>query len=164
MKRIRKWNIAEGKMAFRQGTIKWAEHRLLSQRIWIQILILSLTVQFSSVQSLSRVWLFAAPWTAAWNRPPCSSPTPEVYSNSCPSCRWCHPTSSSSVIPFSSRLQSYRAFLFQGFYLRLGLRLLAPQVNRLEVSTVLPNFLGLQLTDSRSLEFLASIISWTNSS
>ena len=65
MKRMRKWNIAEGKMAFRQGTIKWAEHRLLSKRIWIQILILSLTVQFSSVQSLSRVWLFATPWIAA---------------------------------------------------------------------------------------------------
>ena len=62
---MRKWNIVERKMAFRQGTIKWAEHRLLSQRIWIQILILSLTVQFSSVQSLSCVWLFVAPWIAA---------------------------------------------------------------------------------------------------
>ena len=35
-------------------------------------------------------------------RPPCSSPTLRVYSNSCPLCRWCHPTISSSVIPFSS--------------------------------------------------------------
>jgi len=34
-------------------------------------------------------------------RPPCPSPTPRVYSNSCPSNLWCHPTISSSVIPFS---------------------------------------------------------------
>ena len=42
-------------------------------------------------------------------RPPCPSPTPGVYSNSCPLSRWCHPTISSSVIPFSSRPQSFRA-------------------------------------------------------
>jgi len=35
-------------------------------------------------------------------RPPCPSPTPRVYSNSCPSSQWCHPAISSSVIPFSS--------------------------------------------------------------
>ena len=40
-------------------------------------------------------------------RPPCLSPTPGVYSNSCPLSRWCHPTISSSVIPFSSYLQSF---------------------------------------------------------
>ena len=42
-------------------------------------------------------------------RPPCPSPTPEVYSNSCPSSWWCHPTISSSVIPFSSHFQSFPA-------------------------------------------------------
>ena len=42
-------------------------------------------------------------------RPPCPSPTPGVYSNSCPLSLWCHPTISSSVIPFSSRLQSFPA-------------------------------------------------------
>ena len=42
-------------------------------------------------------------------RPPCPSPTPRVYSNSFPLNRWCHPTISSSVIPFSSRLQSFPA-------------------------------------------------------
>ena len=40
---------------------------------------------------------------------PCPSPTPDVYSNSCPLSRWCHPTISSSVIPFSSHLQSFPA-------------------------------------------------------
>ena len=42
-------------------------------------------------------------------RPPCPSPTPRVYSNSCPSSRWCHATISSSVIPFSSCPQSFPA-------------------------------------------------------
>ena len=42
-------------------------------------------------------------------RPPCPSPTPGVYSNSCPWHQWCHPTISSYVIPFSSRLQSFPA-------------------------------------------------------
>ena len=42
-------------------------------------------------------------------RPPCPSPTPRVYSNSCPLYRWRHPTISSSVIPFSSHLQSFSA-------------------------------------------------------
>ena len=42
-------------------------------------------------------------------RPPCPSPTPGVYSNSCPLSRWCHPTISSSVVPFSSHLQSFLA-------------------------------------------------------
>ena len=42
-------------------------------------------------------------------RPPCPSPTPRVHSNSCPSSRWCHPTISSSVVPFSSCPQSLPA-------------------------------------------------------
>ena len=42
-------------------------------------------------------------------RPPCPSPTPRVHPNSCPSSRWCHPVISSSVIPFSSCLQSLPA-------------------------------------------------------
>ena len=42
-------------------------------------------------------------------RPPCPSPSLRVYSNSCPLSRWCHPTISSSVIPFSSGLQFFAA-------------------------------------------------------
>ena len=40
-------------------------------------------------------------------RPSCPLPTPGVYSNSCPLSRWCHPTISSSLVPFSSCLQSF---------------------------------------------------------
>ena len=42
-------------------------------------------------------------------RPPCLSRTPRVYTNSCPLSQWCHPTISSSVVPFSSCLQSFPA-------------------------------------------------------
>ena len=42
-------------------------------------------------------------------RPPCPSPTPGVHSNSCASSQWCHPTISSSVVPFSSCPQSLPA-------------------------------------------------------
>ena len=42
-------------------------------------------------------------------RLPCPSPTPGVYSNSCPLSRWCHPTISSSVFPFFSCLQSFQS-------------------------------------------------------
>ena len=60
-------------------------------------------------------------------RLPCPSPTPRVYSNSCPLSQWCHPTISSSVVPFSCRLQSFPAsgsfqmsqFFISGVYLWL---------------------------------------------
>ena len=42
-------------------------------------------------------------------RPPCPSPTPGVYPNSCPLSQWCHLTISSSVIPCFSHLQSFPA-------------------------------------------------------
>ena len=69
---------------------------------------------FSSVKSLSCDWLLATLWTPCdpmdCSTPglPCPSPTPGVYSNTCPLSRWCHPTISSSVIPFSSCLQSFQ--------------------------------------------------------
>ena len=66
------------------------------------------SAKFSSVESLSRVQLFVTPYTAA-ARPPCPSPTPRVYSNSCPLSRWFIPTISSSVILFSSHFQSFLA-------------------------------------------------------
>ena len=63
------------------------------------------SVQFSpSVMSNS-----LRPHELQHTRPPCPSPTPGVYSNSCPSSRWCHPAISSSVILFSSCPQSLPA-------------------------------------------------------
>ena len=64
--------------------------------------------QFSSVQSLSHVRLLR-PHESQHARPPCPLPTPGVYSNSCPSSRWCHSAISSSVNRFSSCPQSLPA-------------------------------------------------------
>ena len=65
---------------------------------------------FSSVQfSHSVVSNSLRPHELQHARPPCPSPTPGVYPNSCPSSRWCHPAISSSVIPFSSCPQSLPA-------------------------------------------------------
>ena len=62
----------------------------------------------SSVQfSCSVVFDSLQPHGLQHARIPCPSPTPRAYSNSCPSSRWSHPTISSSVIPFSSCLQSF---------------------------------------------------------
>ena len=66
--------------------------------------------QFSSVQlSRSVVSDSLRPHESQHARPPCPSPTPRVHSDSHPSSRWCHPAISSSVIPFSSCLQSLPA-------------------------------------------------------
>ena len=63
---------------------------------------------FSSVQfSRSVVSDSLQPHGLQHTRLPCSSPTPGVYSNSCPLSQWCHPTISSSVVPFSSCPQSF---------------------------------------------------------
>ena len=65
---------------------------------------------FSSVQfSRSMVSDSLQPHGLQQTRLPCPSPTPRAYSNSCPLSWWCHLTISSSVVPFSSRLQSFPA-------------------------------------------------------
>ena len=63
------------------------------------------SVQFSLSVMSDSLW----PHGLQHTRPPCPSPTPGVYSNSCPLSQWCHPTISSFVVPFSSCLQSFPA-------------------------------------------------------
>ena len=64
---------------------------------------------------LNSVKLFSPTWSSLWPRglqharPPCPSPAPGVYSDSCSSSWWCHPPISSSVVPFSSCPQSFPA-------------------------------------------------------
>ena len=72
----------------------------------LQLLVIFL--QFSSVQLLSHVQLFVTPWAVA-RQASLSITNSWAYSNSCPLCWWCHATISSSVIPFSSHLQSFPA-------------------------------------------------------
>ena len=64
------------------------------------------SVQFSSVAQSYLTLQLHGPQHA---RPPCPSPAPGVYPNSCPSSRWCHSAISSSVVPISSCLQSFPA-------------------------------------------------------
>ena len=71
----------------------------------------SLSVQFSSAVVSDSL----QPHGFQHARPPCPSPTPGVYPNSCPLSQWCHPTISSSVVPFSSCPQSFPA---SGSFLR----------------------------------------------
>ena len=75
------------------------------------VFFLSLSCCFSKPQFLlfSRSVVFSSllPHGLQHARFPCPSPTPRACSNSCPLNRWCHPTISSSVIPFSSCLQSF---------------------------------------------------------
>ena len=70
-------------------------------RLKLAVLIFTVVV----VQLLSRAWLQLHGQQHA--RPPCPSPSPGACSNSCPLSQWCHPTISSSVVPFSSCLQSF---------------------------------------------------------
>ena len=64
-----------------------------------------ISVQFSHLVVSGSFW----PHESQHARPPCPSPTPGVYSNSCPSSQWCHPAIWSSVVPFSSCPQSLPA-------------------------------------------------------
>ena len=63
------------------------------------------TVQFSCSVMSYCLWPHGLQHTSL----PCPSPTPEACSNPCPLSQWCHPTISSSVIPYSSCLQSFTA-------------------------------------------------------
>ena len=75
----------------------------LTGNFWSESMTRTESVQFShSVVSDS-----LQPHGLQHTRPPCPSPPPRVYSNSCPLSSWCQSTISSSVVPFSSRLQFF---------------------------------------------------------
>ena len=87
---------------------KWTERYFFSyyQNITLKQQNLFLhPVQFSRSAVSESLW----PRGLQHARPPCPAPTSRVYKNSCPLNQWCHPTISSSVIPFSSCLQSFPA-------------------------------------------------------
>ena len=83
-------NFYNGQESTEQRTMKTKMHR---------------SVQFSRSVVSNSLW----PHGLQHARPPCPSPTPGIYSNSCPLSWWCHSTISYSVIPFSSRLPSFPA-------------------------------------------------------
>ena len=94
------WNINDLSQCWRENKLHWATEEMLC---WSSLC--TFLSQFShSVMSNS-----LRPHGLQHTRPPCLSPTLGVYSNSCPLSWWCHPTISSSVVPFFSCLQSYPA-------------------------------------------------------
>ena len=86
----------------------WPESLVKVQGALLETEIIDTQSQFScSVVSDS-----LQPHQLQHDRPPCPSPTPRVYQNSCPLSQWCHSTISSSVVPCSSCLQSFTASVF----------------------------------------------------
>ena len=81
----------------------WSWERTLNS--WYKFRNWGYSVQFSRSVGSDSLW----PHGLQHARPPCPSPTPGVHPNPCPLSRWCHPTISSSVVPFSSCLQSFPA-------------------------------------------------------
>ena len=76
--------------------------------IWNDVSLKITSVQFSRSVVSDSLW----PHESQHASPPCPSPSPGVYSNSCASSQWCHPAISSSVVPFSSCPQSLPASVF----------------------------------------------------
>ena len=89
-------------IGFHVGTLL---HSISSISCTCSINYVSSSVQFSCSVVSNSLW----PYGLQYTRLPCSSPTSGTYSNSGPSSWWCHPTISSSVVPFSSHLQSFPA-------------------------------------------------------
>ena len=90
-RRMNKWNMVNTMEQYL--SLKSNDHQLFS------------SIQFSHSVVPDSLWSHGLQHA----RPLCPSPTPGVYSNSCPLSWWCHPTISSSVIPFSSHLQPFPA-------------------------------------------------------
>ena len=103
----------------------------------VRILLRAFIINKHSVQfSRSIVSDSSRPHESQHARPPCPSPTSGVHSNSYPMNRWCHPTISSFVLHFSSRLQSFRAwvsFQISQFYTAVG-----PSIGVSASASVLP--------------------------
>ena len=92
-------------MGYREEGLTGAILASLLQRSTLFNLLSLSSVQFSrSVVSYS-----LRPHESQHSRPSCLSPTSKVHSNSCPLSQWCHPAISSSIVPFSSCPQSFRA-------------------------------------------------------
>ena len=91
----------------KKGWTSWLWHSLSALRnsVILNFMPKHISVQFSCSVMSNSLW----PHELQHARPPGPSPTPRVYPNSCPLSRWCHPTISSSFIPFSSGPQSFPA-------------------------------------------------------
>ena len=100
-------------MGFANSSLTSGKFICVDQKTWLMHVLLSVLLhqwEFSLVQfSHSVVSGYLRPHELQHSRPPCPSPTPGVHLNPCPLSQWCHPTITSSVVPFSSCLQSFPA-------------------------------------------------------
>ena len=97
---MRSWLIGKDPEAgkdWKQKEKGLVEDEMVRQHHWLNSVQFSLSVVSDSLR----------PHEPQHTRPPCPSPAPGVYPNSCSLSRWCHSTISSSVVPFSSCLQSF---------------------------------------------------------
>ena len=83
--------------------------RVTKSQAWLKCFIMHIDARLSVQFSCSVVSDSAQPHGLQHGRLPCPSPAPGAHSNSCPLSQWCHPTISSSAIPFSSRLHCFPA-------------------------------------------------------
>ena len=96
------WNTSNSHTSNSHSSLEKKEK---SWKYWGCLISVYIISQFSTSVMSDFLW----PHGLQHARPPCPSSTPGVYSNSCPLSQWCHPTISSSVIPFSSCLQYFPA-------------------------------------------------------
>ena len=102
-----------------QTQLRYGQSRIWTYTVWLYSLCKFILPLISYQFSYWVVSNSLQPHGLQHTRPPCPSPTPGAYSNSCLSSRWCHPTISFSVIPFSSCLPSFPAsgsFLMSQFF------------------------------------------------
>ena len=98
--------------------LSWPKCVLCICFFWVYRIYIN-SLQFSCSVMYISLW----PHGLQQARLPCTSPTPGAYPNSCPLSQWCHPTIASSVIPFSSCLQSFppsRSFQMSQFFVSGG--------------------------------------------
>ena len=105
------WRISLSQQSFLSSTLCFLSLQpKANPSVFLPYSPVRLPITFSSVQfSCSVMSNCLQPHGLQHARLPCPSPATRAYSNSCPLSQWCHPTISSSVIPFSSCLQSFPA-------------------------------------------------------
>ena len=119
-------------------------HLWMCEKIWFSSVPFSRSVMFNSFY----------PHGPQHTRPPCPWATSGVYSNSCPLSRWCHPTISSFVVPFSSCLQSFSASgSFQmSQFLASGVQSIGVSASTSVLPVNIQDWFALGWTDSISLK------------
>ena len=85
---------------------------------------------------------------------PCPSPSPRACSNSCPLSQWCHPTISSSAVPFSSCFQSFPAsgFFLMSWLFSSGGQIIGAWISASVLLMIIHDWFPLELTDLISLQ------------